>query len=304
LQQCNQHDHQGYRWLPGRAATSSWEAVGMQIKKWTVAALSLLAMHSAFADQKQSQKASQLPLLVIGASYSDARTPFHNGIAPQGGRAVNYGSYLSLGEALTRNAQLPGYIINEAQAGAGTFNRLQCPPGAATCSAAAWDSYMTEFKQALARVALPPPTGGYNAKYVVVTISNDCLHAGAMGVPQPTSTPCSYSDMNGTVDRLIELGNFAISKGITPIFDVYPKYEDLNLELFKASAGVAWVIDEQGYNTLRDLVQTRLAAELPDAIQLDIWKNFTHIGDGLHPDPATAKKAAQVLASELKKLDN
>jgi hypothetical protein len=276
----------------------------MQIKKWTVAALSLLAMHSAFADQEQSQKASQLPLLVIGASYSDARTPFHNGIAPQGGRAVNFGSYLSLGEALTRNALLPGYVINEAQAGAGTFPRPQCPPGAATCSAAAWDSYMTEFKQALARVALPAAAGGgYNAKYVVITISNDCLHAGAMGVPQPTSTPCSYSDMNGTVNRLIELGNFAISKGITPIFDMYPKYEDLDLELFKTSSGVAWVIDEQGYNTLRDLVHSRLAAELPGAIQLDIWKDFSSIGDGLHPDPHTAKKAAQIIATELKNLD-
>lgn len=273
----------------------------MQLKKWTIAALSLLAMHSAFADQPQSQKASQLPLLVIGASYSDARTPFHDGIAPQGGRAVNYGSYLSLGAAITRNPQLPGYVINEAQAGAGTFQRLQCPPGSATCSAAYWDSFMTELQLALKRVALP--TGGYNAKYVMITISNDCLHAGAMGVPQPTSTQCSYSDMNDTVDRLIELGNFAISKGITPVFDVYPKYEDLDLNLFKTSSGVAWVIDEQGYNTLRDLVQSRLAAELPGAIQLDIWKNFTHIGDGLHPNPETAKKAAQVLASALKKLD-
>jgi hypothetical protein len=160
---------------------------------------------------------------------------------------------------------------------------------------------MTELQQALKRVALP--TGGYNAKYVVITISNDCLHAGAMGVPQPISTPCTVDDMNGTVDRLVQLGNFALSKGITPIFDIYPKYEDLDLALFKSAYGVAWVIDEQSYNTLRDLVHSRLAAELPGAIQLDIWREFTHLGDGLHPNPATARKAAHLLATHLRQLD-
>jgi len=109
--------------------------------------------------------------------------------------------------------------------------------------------------------------------------------------------------MNATVDRLVALGNFAIAKGITPIFDIYPKYEDLDLALFKSSAGVAWVIDEQGYNTLRDLVHSRLAAELPGAIQLDIWREFTHLGDGLHPNPATARKAAHLLATHLRQLD-
>lgn len=272
----------------------------MQLKKWALAALGLLAMHSAFAGHELDQQPSQKPLLLIGASYMEAKTPFNNGIAPQGGRAVAFGTYLSLGAALTRDQMLPGYVINEAQAGAGTFTRFQCPPGAATCGAAVWDSYQVQLTRALARVAIP---GGYNAKYVISTISNDCLHAGGMGVPQPTSVPCTYEQLNAVADRLIALGNFAISKGLTPIFDMYPKYEDLDLPLFRVSAGVAWVINEQDYNTLRDLVHTRLAEELPGAIQLDIWKEFTHIGDGIHPDPATARKAAHVLANHLRTLD-
>jgi hypothetical protein len=275
----------------------------MQLKKWTIAVLGLLAMHSAFAEQKQAQKASQLPLLVIGASYAEGKTPFHNGIAPRGGGSVAFGTFLSLGQALTRDQQLPGYVINEAQAGAGTFARLQCPPGSATCGPAAWDSYMTEFDQALKRVALPPPLAGYNAKYVVITISNDCLHSGAMGVPQAQSSPCSFNDMNDTADRLVALANYALSKGITPIFDGYPKYEDLDLPLFRTNSGLTWVIDEQGYNMLKDLIHNRLAAEVPEAIQADIWKEFTHIGDGLHPNQETAKKAANVVAKLLKKLD-
>lgn len=278
----------------------------MHIKKWTLAACSLLALHGAGAHPNQSETPSQLPLLVIGASYSEAKTPFNNGIAPQGGRAVNFGSYLSLGAALTRDQQLPGYVINEAQAGAGTFTRFQCPPGAATCGAAVWDSFQVQLQRALARVALPPPAaaGTYNAKYVVVTTANDCLHAGGMGVPQPTSVPCTLADMNATVDRLVALGNFALSKGLTPVFTSYPKYEDLDLQLFKTSTNVAWVIDEQGYNTLRDLVESRLEAELPGAIQLDIWKEFTHIGDGLHPDPDSTRKAAHEIAKHLRQLDH
>lgn len=278
----------------------------MQLKKWSVATLGLLAMHGAIAGHAQEAKLSELPLLVIGASYSEAKTPFNNGIAPQGGRAVNFGNYLSLGAALTRDHQLPGYVINEAQAGAGTFTRFQCPPGAATCSAAVWDSFQVQLQRALTRVALPPPAaaGTYNAKYVVITISNDCLHAGGMGVPQPTSVPCTLADMNATVDRLVALGNFALSKGLTPIFTSYPKYEDLDFQLFKTSSNVAWVIDEQGYNTLRDLVESRLEAELPGAIQLDVWKEFTHIGDGLHPDPDSTRKAAHEIAKQLRQLDN
>ncbi|MRV73642.1 SGNH/GDSL hydrolase family protein [Duganella sp. FT92W] len=278
----------------------------MQLKKWSIATLSLLAMHGAIAGHAQETKLSELPLLVIGASYSEAKTPFNNGIAPQGGRAVNFGNYLSLGAALTRDHQLPGYVINEAQAGAGTFTRFQCPPGAATCSAAVWDSFQVQLQRALTRVALPPPAaaGTYNAKYVVITIANDCLHAGGMGVPQPTSVPCTLADMNATADRLVALGNFALSKGLIPIFTSYPKYEDLDFPLFKTSSNVAWVIDEQGYQTLRDLVESRLEAELPGAILLDIWKEFTHIGDGLHPDPDSTRKAAHEIAKHLRQLDH
>lgn len=275
----------------------------MQLKKWTAAALGILAMHSAAARHGQEPKPSEFPLLMIGASYGEARTPFNNGIAPQGGRAVGFGTYLSLGAALTRDNQLPGYVINESQAGAGTFTRPQCPPGASTCSAAMWDSFQVQLQRALTRVALPAPAGTYNAKYVVVTIANDCLHAGGMGVPQPTSVPCTLADMNATADRLVALGNFALSKGLTPVFTSYPKYEDLDFPLFKTSSNVAWVIDEAGYNTLRDLVESRLAADVPGALQLDVWKEFNHIGDGLHPDPDTTRKAAHILARELRQLD-
>jgi hypothetical protein len=81
------------------------------------------------------------------------------------------------------------------------------------------------------------------------------------------------------------------------------RYRDLDLPFFGSSYGLAWVIGEADYDTLRDLGRTRIRAELPAAIQLDIWKDFRHSGDGIHPDDATTAKAAKIIALELKRRD-
>ena len=253
--------------------------------------------------QAAKDKASERPLLVIGASYSEGKTPFNNGLAPLGGIAVGFGSYLGLGHALVRSEPLPGHVINEGQAGATTFARPYCAPGASTCGPAAWDSYQTQFERALARVAQPPSFTTYNAKYVVITTPNDCLHADAFGIPQATSQPCTPAQMNAVVDRLIAVGQSALAKGMVPVYDVAPRYRDLDLPLFRSAFGLAWVIGEADYGTLRDLRRTRIQAELPAAVVVDMWKEFTHIGDGIHPDDATARRAARAIAQELKRRD-
>jgi hypothetical protein len=273
----------------------------MQLRPAIVLVISLLWL--SFANAQHAPRASQAPLLVIGASYSEGRTPFKDGNAPFGGISVGFGSYLSLGQALTRLEELPGFVINEAQAGAGTFARPFCAPGAATCGPAGWDSYQTQLERGLARVALPPMFTQYSARYVVITTSNDCLHADAFGIPQAQSQPCTYAQMNATVDRLIALGNFALSKGVVPIYDMYPRYQDLDLVLFRTLFGLAWVINESDYEVLRMLSASRIRSELPRALLLDMWKDFRHLGDGIHPDYATVRKAAQTIATELLKRD-
>lgn len=271
----------------------------MKLKQWVGLAACALACHTAVA----KDRASQLPLLVIGASYSEGKTPFDNGVAPLGGISVGLGSYLSLGQALTRTHALPGYVVNEAQAGGGTFARLYCAPGAPSCGPARWDSYQTQFHKALARVAQPPGFNTYNAKYVVITMSNDCLHADAFGIPQNLSQPCTAAQMNQTVDRLVALGQDAVSRGITPIYDVYPRYERLDLPLFRSLFGVAWVIGEADYKQLRHLARMRVTAEVSKAIVVDMWKDFEHIGDGIHPSPETTRRAARIVAEEILKRD-
>ena len=266
-----------------------------------IGALGMLAFHHALAQQTPP---SQLPLLIIGASYANASTPYNNGTAPLGGVSVNLGSYLSLGNALAANHRLPGYVINEAQAGATTFARLSCSPATGTCGPAAWDSYQTQLERAISRVAIPPTFSQLNAKYVVIVKGNDCLHADAFGIPQSQSQPCTLNDMNATIDRQIAVGQYALDHGLTPIFDIMPRYEDLDLPLFRARANLQWVISEADYNMFRDQNRMRIAQELPRSIVLDMWKDFVHAADGLHPNDATNRGAAEIIAKALQKREH
>jgi hypothetical protein len=152
-------------------------------------------------------------------------------------------------------------------------------------------------------VALPPAFTTYAAKYVVISTPNDCMHADAFGIPQSTAQSCTPAQMNAVVDRLIAVRQHALSKGVVPVYDIMPRHEDLDLPRFGSTFGLAWVITEADYRTLRDLGRTRIRAELPSAIQLDIWKDFMHAGDGIHPDDATTRKAAKAIAQELKRRD-
>jgi hypothetical protein len=264
-----------------------------------VGALGFMPFQAVVAQQLPSQR----PLLLIGASYAEAKTPYINGIAPLGGIAVGFGSYLSLGSALVRNNKLPGYVITEAQAGATSFDRLYCAAGAATCGPARWDGYQTQLERAISRVAIPPTFNALNAKYVVIVKPNDCLHADAFGVPQSESQPCSVADMNGSIDRMIAVGQYAIARGLTPIYDVMPRYESLDLPSFKSRFGLQWVISEDDYKLYRTMHMSRIGSELPGAIVLDFWKDFVHAGDGLHPNDATNRAAASVIAKKLLELD-
>ncbi|GAM09592.1 hypothetical protein OR1_01872 [Geobacter sp. OR-1] len=78
----------------------------------------VLTIVIAFATPLFAGQQTQLPLLVIGASYENGKTPINDSLAaPFGGVAVNLGSYLSLGDALVRTESLNGMVINEAHGG-------------------------------------------------------------------------------------------------------------------------------------------------------------------------------------------
>lgn len=266
------------------------------MKRITVAlTIVMLLAQPLFAEQP-----SDMPILVIGASYDNGTTPINDALAaPLGGISVNLGSYLGLGDALVRTDSLNGFVINEAQAGATTYDRAACLSD--YCLPIYWQGYEKQFQKALMRVAAPNPANPqqplfYNAKYLVIGIANDCLHADAFGVPQSQSTPCGSAEFNAYVDRLVAVGQQALSVGITPVYTAYPKYENLDLPLAKQLYGLYWIIDEQSFNEMRDLHRNRLAGELPGAIVVDAWQHFQHMGDGLHPDIKSVVSAARKVA--------
>ncbi len=232
----------------------------------------------------------ETPILLVGASYASGKMPFNEGlVGPVFGIAINGGSYLDLGQGFS---QRRFFVINEAQAGATTFERLACNPGP-QCGPGAWDSYTTQLRRALARVANPLNPGVYNAKYAIISMPNDCLHSDAFGIPQAETVPCNAQQRNDVATRLIDLGHEVLAAGLTPIFSVYPKYENLDLPFAIAAAGLLWEISEADYNDLRQLIRDRVATELSDAILVDSWKRFEHLGDGIHPNTLSTRLAVR-----------
>jgi hypothetical protein len=130
---------------------------------------------------------AEAPVLVIGASYGNSVTPINdNLLEPLGGISLGLGSNISLGDALTRNRLLSGYVINEARGGSTTFDRIGCNP---VCNQATqWQGYDKQLTKALMRITLNDPVTGEvtarNGKYVIITLANDCLRADAFGIEQ------------------------------------------------------------------------------------------------------------------------
>lgn len=265
--------------------------------------LLLLALILAWAPAWGAQPLAPA-ILVIGASYENAATPFNDALqAPLGGISVNAGSYISLGNALARSPLLDGFVINEAQAGATTFDRLSCEPGP-PCGPAGWQGFDKQFGKALARVTVRNPADPsqvlfYNADYVLIGGGNDCLHSAAFGVPQDQAVKCGTAELNAFADRLIAPGKAALAIGITPIYYRMPAYNEINLPLMASLYGFSWILNEQEYTEWRDLVWTRLRNEVPEALFVDAWENFTTIGDGLHPSPKTVERAAERIAEAI-----
>lgn len=242
-----------------------------------------------------------LPILVIGASFGNGNTPFEYGTSsPLLGLAVNGGKYLSLGDALVRAPGHNGHVVNEAQAGATTFAHPSCRTAlyGGACSSAEFNSYETQLLRAASRVR-SLATGEYNAEYVIITAPNDCLHSDTFGIPEANAISCDIEDMQDAADRLVDVGRLAISLGITPIFAEYPPVEAIDLEGFRQSSLLAWTISESDYQLLNDTVMATLTTELPDALFINYWADFTQLGDGIHPDAATVKKAANIILQEI-----
>lgn len=270
------------------------------------ASLILCASNMAYADHRgyshgnkhhADETPETLPLLIVGASMANGHSPFDGDLtSPLLGLSVNAGQYISLGDALVRNTSHSGYVVNEAQAAATTYARESCRLAlyGGACSGAGFDSYQTQILRASSRV-YSLGTGEYNAEYVIVTTPNDCLHSDAFGLPESDANMCDEEDMQDVADRMVEIGQLVQGLGMTPIYSPYPPVDSIDLELFRQSSLLLWTISPTDYQMLNDIVMTTLATDLPDALVIDYWADFTHLGDGIHPDLDTVENAADII---------
>ncbi len=244
-------------------------------------------------------------LIIIGSSYANGTTRIDdNQLASLGGLAVGSGAYLSLGDALVRERNLNGLVINEGNVGNTTFDRFSC--FASQCLPfGKLLGYQKQFENALKRTAIYNPSSpgvitGYNAKYMIIGIPNDCVHSDAFGVPQSDTQPCTIAEINEIANNIIAIANQAESLGITVIIPIMPKYKSLDLGLVQLGLGLQWVADEYEYNDIRDTLKYRFRHELPDALVVNIWKKFVHRGDGIHPSKKNVKRAARKISLIIK----
>jgi hypothetical protein len=257
-----------------------------------VLALSCLASSPSTSSATYVPSTADQPILVIGASYADGRLPFNDALqAPFGGLAVGLGSYIGEADALVRHGR---FVINEAQAGATTFDRDLCLNEA--CMPVGWQGYATQLSKALARVTIRNPADpsqvlGYNASYVYISLANDCMHSGAAGVPQAESSPCNQAEVDAFVDRVIDVAEDAMDVGLVPVFSRYPDYDDIDLPS-QLATGLLWVANEPQWTMLADTFEDRIADELPGAILVDAWRSMETL-DGLHPTPKSATRAGK-----------
>lgn len=259
-----------------------------------VLALSCLASAPAASTASPVPSLSDQPILVIGASFADGRLPIGDSLqGPFGGLAVGFGSYLGEGDALVRQGM---FVVNEAQAGATTFDRSMCLDQ--FCLDVGWQGYSKQLTKALARVTIRNPADpsqvlGVNASYAYFSLANDCLHSGAAGVPQLQSAPCSQAEIDAFVDRVIDVAEDAMDAGLVPVFSRYPDYGDIDLSVQAAATGLTWYASEIQWNAIATTYESRIEDELPGAILVDAWHNMDTLPDGLHPTPKSANKAAK-----------
>jgi len=241
-------------------------------------------------------------IIIIGSSYANGTTRLDdNQLGSLFGLAVASGGYLSLGDALVRDKKLNGLVINEANVGSTTFNRYSCliyeclPYGQLI-------GYHEQFNNALKRTAIYDPSlpggiAGFNAKYLIIDIPNDCIHSDAFGVPQIYTQPCTAEEMYHSAHHVIDVALHAESLGMTVIIPILPRYEDLDLALVKQQLGLLWVVNKPQYNKVRKNYTENLKTALVNSKIIDLWGKFQHRGDGIHPNRKTVTNAAQRIST-------
>ncbi len=244
-----------------------------------------LAISTSFTANLNAQEIdwpSNPTIGLIGASYVDPNAPDDSALAQAGIGAFSGGSYKGIRHQLTQNHLIKrmGFVIqSRAQGGANSFDIPE----------QGFKGYESQLDGLLNSTFWFD--GQSRLEYLVMDISNDCLHAGGT----TDGLPCTTETMTTYVNRLKAVVERAQASGLTVIVDSFAKWETLDMPLTGSVFGLPWVIDEASYQELSTMHRDVLSA-IPNVIYLDIWGDNMKTIDGLHPVHKDTKRAAKIIA--------
>lgn len=257
-----------------------------QLINGALLSVGLVLSASAMAQQTSVTPDIDNPVVgLIGASFVDPLTPYPNA---GGLTCLNGCSYRGLSDHLI------GTVIREKKGIA-----YQSAAQAGAISAGTSD-YYSVLGQATKLYEHHANWNGDSSrlKAVVFDIFNDCLH----NLYGPLCTEHDIKD--GVVANVKEAVDYLQARGVKVYLNKYVAYEDLDLPAMQAAfsnliPGFTAASPEQ-YDLLKTTYEAELSA-IDGVSLLDTWKNFNHVGDGLHPDHKTKRKAAKYVTRTLKK---
>lgn len=139
---------------------------------------------------------------------------------------------------------------------------------------------------------------GTHMKIAVIFRFNDCVHSVA-GL-------CNREDvLNRPVANTIAAIQYLQSQGVKVVVPYLLDYDDMDLplveEVFSQIVPGFKVATEEQYLLYKETFEAEIE-KLPGVVMLDLWSGMTHIGDGLHPDHRSKKRAARKLHHRLKSI--
>lgn len=210
---------------------------------------------------------------VIGASYVTSHPPVGS---PVNGVALAGGSFEGLYKKLLRNNLLEAWDFSvETTALAGT--RSYDIPGTS------YIGYLTQYNELANRTSWFFDDVS-RLQYLVISISNDCLH----------SVACGAAGQNALIENVKEVVTAANSDGVHVIINGYPSWDSLNLDLTSQYFGLTNIISADEYAQLKQLHKQELSG-LDGVTYIEPWEDIETI-DGLHPQDDDVRSAAKMIS--------
>lgn len=214
---------------------------------------------------------------VIGASFADCDAPEDSPL-----QGVGYAgcSYEGLAVKLLKHEELDehGFTVQSSALG-GSFSYDVPDTG--------WKGLSSQYQRLISRTFWFD--GVNRLQYLVISIPNDCLH----------SIPCGVDDMlNVLIANVKQVAEAAHAAGTTVLINGYPRYEDLDLATVAAVFNLSNIISEDDYKLLKALHEQELSG-LPGVIYVRPWEDMFVTIDGLHPNDASVRNAANVIADAI-----